>query len=129
MKVELNVIFEMLDAYENGEHKNIDSDFYSGSQYAIDTFRDGLVNIRQQLEDEKMEGKLLTFEMAKELCPGDLIYHKINRNADGTSQRWAINGMVKTWARDKTRIRIPIKHGLYSFGYLTQDNLNMFTIE
>lgn len=42
-------------------------------------------------------------------------YHRVNRNADGTPQRWRINGALKRWKKDRTRMRLPIKHGLYAY--------------
>jgi len=43
--------------------------------------------------------------------------------------RWKINGKVQTW-KSKTRyeFKIPVKHGLYSFGYLTRDNAHLFEL-
>lgn len=66
---------------------------------------------------------MITLEQAKNLSYGQTLYHKINRNADGTPQRWKVNGKVKTWKRDSSRVRIPVKHGLRSFDYLEQDSI------
>ena len=33
--------------------------------------------------------------------------------------RFRVSGKVKTWKRDKYRIKVPIKHGLYDNGYIT----------
>jgi len=44
--------------------------------------------------------------------------------------RWKINGKIKIW-KSKTRsheFKIPVKHGLYSFGYLTHDNAHLFEL-
>jgi hypothetical protein len=43
-------------------------------------------------------------------------HHKVNKNADGTPQRWRLNGAIKTFKRDPYRIYIPLKHGLYAYG-------------
>jgi hypothetical protein len=32
--------------------------------------------------------------------------------------RWRVNGKVRTWVRMPTRFRVPLKHGLYAYGYL-----------
>lgn len=39
-------------------------------------------------------------------------YHRTLRNADGTPMRFRVSGQLKTWKRDATRFRLPIKHGL-----------------
>lgn len=64
----------------------------------------------------------MTIEEAKKLTTGQIVYHKTSRNADGTPRRWTINGKVKLWKRDKSRVQVPIKHGLYSYAYITEYN-------
>lgn len=32
---------------------------------------------------------------------------------------WRANGQCKTWKRDATRFSLPVKHGLYTYGYIT----------
>lgn len=64
----------------------------------------------------------MLLEDAKQLYHGQIVYHAVNRNADGSPQRWKVNGMVKTWKRSPDRVRVPIKHGLYSYDYITEDN-------
>lgn len=39
---------------------------------------------------------------------------------DSNKRRWYVNGMVKTWKTDPSRIRVPLKHGLYTYGSLTE---------
>jgi hypothetical protein len=36
------------------------------------------------------------------------------------------NGKCQTWKRDPARFRLPIKHGLYEYGEITQDNCSDF---
>lgn len=48
---------------------------------------------------------------------------------DRCNKRWRVNGRVKTFKRDKDRFIIPIKHGLYSYGYLTDGNKEFFRKE
>jgi hypothetical protein len=38
---------------------------------------------------------MITLEQAKQLTQGTILYHAINRNADGTPQRWRVNGKVR----------------------------------
>jgi len=68
---------------------------------------------------------MITLEQAKGLQIGQVIYHAIYRNADGTPQCWRVNGKVKTWKRDSNRIRIPLKRGLYNHGYLDERSLGI----
>lgn len=68
---------------------------------------------------------MITLQDAKELRHGDMLYHVTNRNADKTPQRWRVNGKPKTWKRDPARVRVPIKHGLYSYDYLTEGELHL----
>lgn len=71
----------------------------------------------------------MKLETAKKLRYGQIIHHKTCKNADGTNQSFKVNGSVKTWKRDKGRIRVPLKRGLYEFGYLDESNIHEFTID
>lgn len=71
----------------------------------------------------------ITLEEAKNLAIGQTIYCNQYRNADGSPQRWRVNGKVKTWKRTPSRVQVPLKHGLYAYGYLTESNLDFFEIE
>ena len=66
---------------------------------------------------------------AKKLKVGQILYHIRNKNADGTAQRWKVNGKIRGWKRDINRIEIPIKNGLYNYGYLNNSNLRLLTIK
>ena len=68
---------------------------------------------------------MITINQAKDLKHGDMLYHVTNKNADGSPQRWRVNGKVKRWKRTPDRIEIPLKHGLYSYDYLTEDDLDL----
>ncbi len=69
----------------------------------------------------------LTLEEAKKLEIGQILYHTINKNADGSSQRWRVTGKVKRWKRAPERIKVPIKTGLYNNSYLTEDDLHLLS--
>jgi hypothetical protein len=56
---------------------------------------------------------MITLAEAKELKYGDIL-------VDNYGKRWKVNGMVKTWKREEGRIRIPLKHGLYSYDAITE---------
>ena len=55
---------------------------------------------------------MITRDEAKQLRPGDILL-------DQWGKRWKVSGQVKTWKRDANRIRVPLKHGLYSYDALT----------
>lgn len=70
----------------------------------------------------------ITLEQAKNLTRGTIIYHNTYRNADGTPERWKINGKVKTWKTRPNHVQVPLKHGLRDFDYLTHENLHKFSL-
>ncbi len=68
---------------------------------------------------------MLTLDQAKRLTFGTVLYHARNRNADGSPQRWRVNGAPKLWKRSPGRVQVPIRHGLRSYGHLTEDSLHL----
>lgn len=70
----------------------------------------------------------ITLDQAKGLTTGTILHHVSEINADGTPQRWRVNGKVQRWKGDTDRIKIPMKRGLYEFGYLTNDNLDLVSL-
>ena len=68
---------------------------------------------------------MITLEQAKSLTHGQVLHDDYAVNADGTCQRWRVNGKVKTWKRQPWRIRIPVKCGLYNYGYVTEATLKL----
>jgi hypothetical protein len=83
----------------------------------------GQTNINQK------EIRMITLEQAKNLKHGDILYHVINRNADGSPQRWRVNGKVRTWKRNPERIQVPLKYGLKNFDYLTENELDLVCLD
>ena len=67
----------------------------------------------------------ITLEQAKKLTHGDILHHKVNKNSDGTPQRWRVNGKVKLWKRSPNKVKVPLKYGLYRFDYLTENELDL----
>lgn len=41
---------------------------------------------------------------------------------------WRANGKCKTWKTRPDEFRLPIKHGLWDYGYITQDNAHLFEV-
>lgn len=58
---------------------------------------------------------MITLAEAKNLQYGDILL-------DAQGKRWKVNGQVKTWKTDASRIRVPLKHGLYAYDALTQSD-------
>jgi len=54
-------------------------------------------------------------DLVSRLRCGQTLEHKTLKNADGkTPQRFTITSL-KTWKKDRTRLRIGLKRGLYQF--------------
>ena len=71
---------------------------------------------------------MVTLNEAKNLRYGQIIYAINDFNADKTPMRFRVNGKVKTWKRDANRVSVPLKRGLYGYGYLTEYNLEEFSL-
>ncbi len=58
-----------------------------------------------------------------------VFYHTFLKMADGkTPLKCKRNGFTKTWKRDKKRFKIPVKIGLKSYFYITQDNVHEWSV-
>lgn len=66
---------------------------------------------------------MITLDQAKQLTPGQMLHHVTNKNADGTPQRWKVNGQPKTWKTRPLEVRVPVQNGLRNFGYVTEEDL------
>jgi len=71
---------------------------------------------------------MITLKQAKALKYGDYVHHKTAKNSDGTPQRFRVNGKPKTWKRSPERVQVPVKRGMYEFGYLTEHNISEFNL-
>lgn len=72
---------------------------------------------------------MVTLEQARNVSHHDIFYSTWDTNADGTPVRWRVNGKVKTWKRSPERVQIPVKHGLYNYGYITELMLEDFCLD
>lgn len=43
-------------------------------------------------------------------------------------QIWRRNGKTKTWKRSPDRFEVPVKHGLYAYGYIDNTNAHAFHV-
>jgi hypothetical protein len=57
----------------------------------------------------------------------NLTYRQVIVDTD--NKRWYITGKCKTWKRDANRFQVPLKHGLYTYGYLNNENNQYFILE
>jgi len=65
---------------------------------------------------------MITFDQAKTLRPGQTFL-------DENNKKWRVNGKVKLWKTQPNRISIPVKRGLYEYGYITESNLWAVTLK
>jgi hypothetical protein len=65
---------------------------------------------------------------AKALKPGQVIYHIDHKNADGSRQRWKVNGAIQVWKTNSKRVRVPLKSGLKNFNVLTEGSLHCYSL-
>jgi hypothetical protein len=72
--------------------------------------------------------KTMTLEQAKQLVCGDIVHHKTAKNADDTPQRFRVNGKPKIWKTRPNEVQVPVKRGMYEFGYLTEHNIAEFEL-
>jgi hypothetical protein len=70
----------------------------------------------------------MNLEEAKNLSFGEIIHHASLKNSDGTPQRFKVNGKVRLWKRTPGKILVPLKRGLYEYGYLVETNIDDFVL-
>ncbi len=70
----------------------------------------------------------ITLKEAKALEHGDYIHHITAINATGSPQRFRVNGRPKTWKTRPDEVRVPLKRGMYQYGYLNQHNMHEFSL-
>lgn len=67
--------------------------------------------------------------VTKENQEGVTIFYSTDlKNADGTPMRARRNGKTKTWKTRSEDFQIPIKHGLYDYGYIDKTTCKYWTI-
>ena len=65
----------------------------------------------------------ITLEQAKALGYHTVLYHATMRSSDGLAVRARVNGKPKVWKREPECVRVPMKHGLRHYFYITQYEL------
>jgi hypothetical protein len=71
----------------------------------------------------------LTLEQAKKLEVGTVLYDLQYRNSDGSPQRWKVNGKPKTWKTRPEQVKVPVKRGMYQYGYVTESTVSCFSLK
>ena len=66
---------------------------------------------------------MITLEQAKSLRYGQILIH------DLTGKRWRDTGQPKVWKRTPSRVQVPVKHGLYAYDYVTENELDIVSME
>lgn len=87
--------------------------------------RDDLDRLELAIE---YNAELLTLERIKALTRNDVLLHVELTNADGSPQRWRVNGKVQTWKTRPNDFKVPLKRGLWEYDYLTPDNAHQFML-
>ena len=64
---------------------------------------------------------MITLEQAKNLKIGDILI-------DRRGKKYKVNGKVKTWKRSPDRVRVPLKHGLYTYDYIDEHCLDLVSL-
>lgn len=82
---------------------------------------------------------MLSIEQVKQLKHGDIIYQILvstsNHSPSNTTMvkaskpiAWRVNGKIKLWKRQPDKFSLPVKHGLYQYGYITEDNCHVMSL-
>lgn len=71
---------------------------------------------------------MITLEQAKSLTVGTILYHTKYKNADHTPMRWKVSGQPKTWKRDDSKVKVPVKFGLFGYDYVTEHDLHLVSL-
>jgi hypothetical protein len=68
---------------------------------------------------------MITLEQAKNLIHGTTIHNELKTQSGGKAcQRWRVTGRPKVWKTRPNEVQVPIRHGLRSNDYLTEDSLS-----
>ncbi len=65
---------------------------------------------------------------AKSLRVGQVVYLKEHWDASGQPSKARVSGVVHTWVTQPDRVQVPVKRGLRDSGYITEKNLDQFTL-
>lgn len=67
---------------------------------------------------------MITKELAMQAEYRQEFHHKSVINTDGSPMRCRVNGKCKVWKTRPDEFRLPVKYGLKSCFYITEENAN-----
>jgi hypothetical protein len=70
----------------------------------------------------------MTLNEMIELQYGTILHHKTACNCDGTPMRFKVNGAPQAFKRNLNNARLPVKRGLWEYGYITASNVADFEV-
>lgn len=73
-------------------------------------------------------GPAITLNEAKALSKGTTLYSRLYANADDSPARYKVSGAPKTWKRQPNRVEIPVKWGIYGYGYVDEHDLENLSL-
>jgi len=56
-------------------------------------------------------------------------FHENTPRSNGACYVWRRNGRTQTWVTRPDHFKVPVKHGMWSYDYITQDNAHEFHTE
>lgn len=65
---------------------------------------------------------MITKIQAENLTHGNTIYHISVKDSRGNPMKVRVNGKCKIWKTRPNEFRLPVKYGLYEYGYITHLN-------
>lgn len=68
---------------------------------------------------EILRFRRMTVEEAKKLTPGQRVWFA---SVQGTARQVTINGKPQTWKTRPSEVKVPLKYGMYEYGYATHDH-------
>ncbi len=68
---------------------------------------------------------MIRLEDAKKLIPGQILFCVKFKNPQGRPVPCMVNEEVKTWKKDPSKLKIPIKSGHHDFVYFTENDLHL----
>ena len=71
---------------------------------------------------------MVTKQELIQLSSGYELHHRYDKNADGSPERWRINGVVKLWKTRPNEFKCPIKRGLKQYGYFTHNEIHHYCL-
>src|SRR5579872_5257290 len=79
------------------------------------------------------DGKPIEIEyqpLTKELAAGYSTYHQSGSfDSKGNCRIWRANGAMKTWKRRPNAFQVPVKYGMYDYGYVADYNADHIHVD